>query len=114
MPLRPPRLTAAVTLLAAASALAACSSSSSSSSTSAAKLTGFGGSSTVSHPQWSQYTFVVGDNGGDGSEALAKITGAFASAPYKVTYARFTYGPPLIRSSPLSAPDQPVDCAVTW
>ena len=97
MRLRPPRLTAAVALLAAASALAACSSRSASSSS--AKLTGFGGSSTVSHPQWSKYTFVIGDNGGDGSEALAKITGAFASAPYKVTYARFTYGPPLIQAA---------------
>jgi sulfonate transport system substrate-binding protein len=95
MRLRPPRLTAAVVLLAAASALAACSSSSASS----AKLTGLGGSSTSPHPQWSQYTFVIGDNGGDGSEALAKITGAFASAPYKVTFARFTYGPPLIQAA---------------
>ena len=99
MRLRPTRLTAAVTLLAAASALAACSSSSSSFSSWSAKLTGFGGSSTTPHPQWSQYTFVIGDNGGDGSEALAKITGAFASAPYKVTFARFTYGPPLIQAA---------------
>ena len=99
MRLRPSRLTAAVTLLAAASALAACSSGSASSSASSAKLSGFGGSSTTPHPQWSQYTFVIGDNGGDGSEALAKITGAFASAPYKVTFARFTYGPPLIQAA---------------
>jgi sulfonate transport system substrate-binding protein len=99
MRLRPPRLTAAVALLAGVTALAACSSSSTSSSSSSAKLTGFGGSSTVSHPQWSKYTFVIGDNGGDGSEALAKITGAFASAPYKVTFARFTYGPPLIQAA---------------
>jgi sulfonate transport system substrate-binding protein len=99
MRLRPPHLTAAVALLAGATALAACSSSSSSSSSASAKLTGFGGSSTVSHPQWSKYTFVIGDNGGDGSEALAKITGAFTSAPYKVTFARFTYGPPLIQAA---------------
>jgi len=99
MPLRPARLTAAAVLLAGASALAACSSSSASSSSASAKLTGFGGSSTVSHPQWSKYTFVIGDNGGDGSQALAKITGAFASAPYKVTFARFTYGPPLIQAA---------------
>jgi sulfonate transport system substrate-binding protein len=62
-------------------------------------LTGLGGSSTTPHPQWSKYTFVIGDNGGDGSEALAKVTGAFASAPYKVTFARFTYGPPLIQAA---------------
>lgn len=95
MRLRAPRLTAALVLLAAAGALAACSSSSASS----ARLTGFGGSSITAHPQWSKYTFVIGDNGGDGSEALAKITGAFASAPYKVTFARFTYGPPLIQAA---------------
>jgi len=99
MRLRPSRLMAAVTLLAAASALAACSSSSASSSASSARLSGFGGSSTTPHPQWSQYTFVIGDNGGDGTQALAKITGAFASAPYKVTFARFTYGPPLIQAA---------------
>jgi len=99
MRLSPPRLAAAVALLTAAGALAACSSSSASSSASSAKLTGFGGSSTSPHPQWSKYTFVIGDNGGDGSEALAKITGAFASAPYKVTFARFTYGPPLIQAA---------------
>ena len=100
MRLRPPRLTAAVVLLAAAGTLAACSSSSaSSSSASSAKLSGFGGSSTTPHPQWSQYTFVIGDNGGDGSQALAQITGVFADAPYKVTFARFTYGPPLIQAA---------------
>ena len=99
MRLSPPRLTAAVTLLAAASALAACSSSSASSSASSAKLTGFGGSSTTSHPEWSKYTFVIGDNGGDGSQVLAQELGTFASAPYKVTFARFTYGPPLIAAA---------------
>jgi sulfonate transport system substrate-binding protein len=97
MRLSPSRLTAAVALLAAAGALTACSSSSGSASS--AKLTGLGGSSTTPHPQWSKYTFVIGDNGGDGSQALAAITGAFASAPYKVTFARFTYGPPLIQAT---------------
>jgi len=91
----PSRLTAAVVLLAAAGAVAACGSG----SAAPARLTGLGGSSTASHPQWARYAFVVGDNGGDGSQALARITGAFASAPYKVTFARFTYGPPLIQAA---------------
>ena len=98
MRLGPPRLTAAVALLAAASALAACSSSSAATS-SARPLSGFGASVAARNPQWSKYTFAIGDNGGDGTQALAQITGAFASAPYKVTFARFTYGPPLIQAA---------------
>jgi sulfonate transport system substrate-binding protein len=97
MRLNLPRLTAAVALLAAAGTVAACGSSSG--STSSARLTGLGGSSTTPPPEWSKYTFVIGDNGGDGSQALAAITGAFASAPYKVTFARFTYGPTLIQAT---------------
>ena len=50
----PVRLATAFAMLAAAGALAACTTSSASSSSWSAKLTGFGGSSTVSHPQWSQ------------------------------------------------------------
>ena len=98
MRLSPPRLTAAIALLAAASALAACSSSSAATS-SAKPLSGFGAPAAAKNPQWSKYAFVIGDNGGDGSQALAQITGVFASAPYKVTFARFTYGPPLIQAA---------------
>ena len=93
----PPRLTAAVALLVAAGALAACSSSSAA-TTSAAPLSQFD-ASAAKNTQWSKYTFVIGDNGGDGSQALAQITGVFADAPYKVTFARFTYGPPLIQAA---------------
>ena len=52
-----------------------------------------------SHPEWSQYTFTIGDNGGDGSEELSKVTGAFDDAPYKVKFARFDYGPPLVQAA---------------
>jgi sulfonate transport system substrate-binding protein len=93
-----PRLTAAVALLAGAGTLAACSSSSAATS-SAKPLSGFDASVIAKHPQWSKYTFVIGDNGGDGSQALAQITGVFARAPYKVTFARFTYGPPLVQAA---------------
>jgi sulfonate transport system substrate-binding protein len=98
MKLSPPRLAAAIALLAAAGTLAACSSGSAA-TPSARPLSGFGAPAAAGHPDWSQYTFVLGDNGGDGSKALAQITGVFASAPYKVTFARFTYGPPLVQAA---------------
>jgi sulfonate transport system substrate-binding protein len=98
MSLSPRRLIAALALLAAAGTLAACGSSSADTS-SVKPLSGFDASITAKNPQWSQYTFVIGDNGGDGSQALAQITGVFANAPYKVTFARFTYGPPLVQAA---------------
>jgi sulfonate transport system substrate-binding protein len=55
--------------------------------------------STPAHSEWSQFTFTVGDNGGDGSEELSKVTGAFDGAPYKVRFARFDYGPPLVQAA---------------
>ena len=86
------RLTFAAVLLSVTSVLAACSSSKAPD----APLSGAGGSS---HPEWSQYTFTIGDNGGDGSEELSKVTGAFDDAPYKVKFARFDYGPPLVQAA---------------
>jgi sulfonate transport system substrate-binding protein len=93
----PVRLTSAVAVLAAASALAACSTSAA--ATSGKPLSKFDASVIAKNPQWSKYKFVIGDNGGDGSQELASITGVFASAPYKVTFARFTYGPPLVQAA---------------
>lgn len=81
-------------LLVVAGVLAACGSSSKAPE---APLSSSGGS--ASHPEWSQYTFTIGDNGGDGSEELAKVTGAFDDAPYKVKFARFDYGPPLVQAA---------------
>ncbi len=98
MPSRPVRLATAAALLVAAGTLAACSSSTAGTS-SARPLSQFDASIAAKNPQWSKYTFVIGDNGGDGSQALAQITGVFANAPYKVTFARFTYGPPLVQSA---------------
>ena len=89
------RLTFAAVLLTVTSILAACSSSKGPD----APLTGAGGSTAASHPEWSQYTFTIGDNGGDGNEELAKITGAFDDAAYKVKFARFDYGPPLVQAA---------------
>ena len=92
---KPFRITLAAVLLTVASVLAACSSSKAPD----APLSSAGGSTAASHPEWSQYTFTIGDNGGDGNEELAKITGAFNDAPYKVKFARFDYGPPLVQAA---------------
>ncbi|MDT5241071.1 MAG: sulfonate transport system substrate-binding protein, partial [Mycobacterium sp.] len=91
------RLAGAAVLLTVASVLAACGSSSETPDASPGPLSGSPGSD--SHPEWSQYTFTIGDNGGDGSEELAKITGVFDAAPYKVKFARFDYGPPLVQAA---------------
>jgi len=93
----PLRLLAAVALLAAAGALAGCGSTASAAS-SGKPLSNFD-PSAFSQKAWSKYTFVLGDNGGDGTEALASITGVFSKVPYKVTFARFTYGPPLVQAA---------------
>ena len=92
---RPFRLTFAAVLLTVTSVLAACSSSKAPDT----PLSSAGGSTAASHPEWSQYTFTIGDNGGDGSEELSKVTGAFDDAPYKVKFARFDYGPPLVEAT---------------
>ncbi|HEV7421740.1 MAG TPA: ABC transporter substrate-binding protein [Mycobacterium sp.] len=88
------RIVGAAVLLTVASALAACSSAKAPD----APLSS-GSPSAGNHPEWSQYTFTIGDNGGDGNEELSKITGAFDDAPYKVKFARFDYGPPLVQAA---------------
>jgi sulfonate transport system substrate-binding protein len=88
------RIAGAAALLTVATVVAACGSSAKAPD---APLSNAGGSS--SHPEWSQFTFTIGDNGGDGSEELAKVTGAFDNAPYKVKFARFDYGPPLVQAA---------------
>src|SRR6266568_3641836 len=83
-----------IAVVAAASTLAACGSSGSGSSVKPLAKT-----FTASHPEWSNYTFTIGDNGGDGSQGLAALTGVFDNAPYKVKFAHFTYGPPLVQAT---------------
>ena len=92
---RTSRLIGAVGSLALASTLVACGSE----SDPAAPLGNAADAKNVKHPEWSKYTFTIGDNGGDGSEELAKVTGVFDNAPYKVKFARFTYGPPLVQAA---------------
>jgi sulfonate transport system substrate-binding protein len=94
-------LRGAIALLASAAlipGIAACSSDSGGTSSPLAKK-------DTAHPEWAGLSFVIGDNGGDGSQALAKITGAFEGAPYKVSFARFDYGPPLVQAATSGAID---------
>jgi sulfonate transport system substrate-binding protein len=79
----------------ASSTLAGCASS----TASAGPLSEAATSSANSHPEWSKFTFTIGDNGGDGVQALAQLSGVFDNAPYKVKFARFTYGPPLVQAA---------------
>ena len=88
------RMLGAVALLTVTSVLAACSSP-----TPAAQGPLSKSGDSAAHPEWSQYTFTIGDNGGDGSEELSKVTGAFDDAPYKIKFARFDYGPPLVQAA---------------
>lgn len=104
------RLTGAIALAATAGVLAACSSAGSSTSAAAGSSAASGsaasgstsadivGPAPTTNPAWSQFHFVIADNGGDGNQALASILGTFKNASYSVSFARFSYGPPLIEA----------------
>lgn len=96
MPTTTFRLAAAALIVTVAGAVSSCGSVNSSQPTGEGPLSKSGG---ASHPEWEQYTFTLGDNGGDGSEELSKVTGAFDDAPYKIKFARFDYGPPLVQAA---------------
>jgi sulfonate transport system substrate-binding protein len=85
-------------VLATSTTLAACGSTANSSDLALASYKP-AASAHVDTSKWSNYTFTIGDNGGDGSEQLAAITGVFKNAPYKVKFAHFTYGPPLVQAA---------------
>jgi len=104
----------AATLLSVAGILAACGSTDSSSAGSGSSAPGGAAASSASGKPlahytpdgtpadtsaWKDFTFTLGDNGGDGTQELAKLSGVFDNAPYKVKFARFTYGPPLIQAA---------------
>ena len=101
----------AAALLVASGLLAACGSSSAGTGSGGSSKADAGGNSSAplanyvpagapaNTSAWSQYTFTLGDNGGDGTQELAKLSGVFDKTPYKVKFARFTYGPPLIQAA---------------
>ncbi len=50
------------------------------------------------NPEWKKYTFTIGEQS-DGIVELAKESGAFDSASYKIKFAKFEYGPPLVQAA---------------
>jgi sulfonate transport system substrate-binding protein len=82
------RLAAAVGALALSAALAACGSSSAA----------VGGNSDGANPEWKDLTFTIGEQS-DGIKSLASASGAFDDASYKVKWAKFDYGPPLVAAA---------------
>ena len=79
---------------------AACSSSSSSSSAPAASSTSASASASASGSvNLSGVTLNVGDQKGTGAEALLKAAGLLNTFPFKVTWADFTSGPPILEAA---------------
>ena len=79
------RLTVGIGALAIAGSLAACGSTASA-------------EEKVGPKAWSKYTFTVGEQS-DGIVELAKESGAFDTAQYKIKFAKFEYGPPLVQAA---------------
>ena len=68
-------------------------------------LTGCGGSSDKvggaadgANPEWKDLTFTIGEQS-DGIKTLAATSGVFDDASYKITFAKFEYGPPLVAAA---------------
>ncbi|MGO4256476.1 aliphatic sulfonate ABC transporter substrate-binding protein [Marmoricola sp. RAF53] len=84
------RLVAAAGTAALSLALVACGSSGGD-----AKV---GGAADGAHPEWKKLTFTVGEQS-DGIKTLAATSGAFDDASYKIKFAKFEYGPPLVAAA---------------
>lgn len=82
------RLAAAVGTVALAAGLAACGSA----------KADVGGASDGANPEWKKLTFTIGEQS-DGIKSLASASGAFDDASYKITWAKFDYGPPLVAAA---------------
>src|ERR1700733_15265637 len=80
-------------------AAAACSSSGSSSSGSAPASSASGSASASTSVNLSSVTLNVGDQKGTGAEALLKAAGLLNTFPFKVTWADFTSGPPILEAA---------------
>jgi len=80
-------------------AAAACSSSGSSSSGSAPASSASASASASSSVNLSSVTLNVGDQKGTGAEALLKAAGLLNTFPFKVTWADFTSGPPILEAA---------------
>lgn len=82
------RIAAAAGTAALAVALSACANSEAS----------VGGAAGGDHPEWKKLTFTIGEQS-DGIKTLAVTSGAFKDASYKIKFAKFEYGPPLIAAA---------------
>lgn len=83
------RLAAAAGVLALTAGLAACGSSAE------GKV---GGNSDGANPEWKDLTFTIGEQS-DGIRTLAETSGAFKDASYRIKFAKFEYGPPLVAAA---------------
>ncbi|MFL6109570.1 MAG: aliphatic sulfonate ABC transporter substrate-binding protein [Marmoricola sp.] len=57
-----------------------------------------GGSADGANPEWKNLTFTIGEQS-DGIKTLAETSGAFKDASYKLKFAKFEYGPPLVAAA---------------
>ena len=88
MPRTLTRLAAVVSTAALAVALGGCANSEAN----------VGGASDGSHPEWKNLTFTIGEQS-DGIKTLATTSGAFKNASYRIKFAKFDYGPPLVAAA---------------
>jgi sulfonate transport system substrate-binding protein len=99
--MKPRRKLMAIPLLALTGlAAAACSSSSSSSPSSAPAASSASASASASSSvNLSSVTLNVGDQKGTGAEALLQAAGLLKTFPFKVNWADFTSGPPILEAA---------------
>ncbi|MBO9522425.1 MAG: aliphatic sulfonate ABC transporter substrate-binding protein [Nocardioidaceae bacterium] len=57
-----------------------------------------GGATAGDHPEWKKLTFTVGEQS-DGIKTLISTSGAFDDVSYKIKFAKFDYGPPLVAAA---------------
>ena len=102
---RPGRLAATLTVLAATAMLAACGSNSVSgsggattSSTSGASASSGPAKVSVVNSAFKGATLRVGDQAGTGAQALLSAAGLLNTLPFKVSFADFTSGPPMLQA----------------
>ena len=50
------------------------------------------------NPEWKNLTFTIGEQS-DGLKTLSQTSGAFKDASYKIKFAKFEYGPPLVAAA---------------
>lgn len=57
-----------------------------------------GGAADGANPEWKSLTFTIGEQS-DGIKTLVSTSGAFEDASYKIKFAKFEYGPPLVAAA---------------